>query len=33
MFIKKFKEWMGMKEKLDLKPFNPPYVSEGDEEG
>ena len=30
MFIKRFLEWIGFKEKLHLKDCKPPYVNEGD---
>jgi mRNA interferase MazF len=30
MYIKRFLEWIGLKEKLDTLCFNPPYVNEGD---
>lgn len=29
MYRKKFKEWIGLKEKLDLKSPRPPYIKEG----
>ncbi|PIR55257.1 hypothetical protein COU74_02545 [Candidatus Peregrinibacteria bacterium CG10_big_fil_rev_8_21_14_0_10_36_19] len=30
MYVKRFLEWIGLKEKLDLKDCDPPYVNEGD---
>lgn len=30
MYIKRFFEWIGLKEKLHLISFQPPYVNEGD---
>ncbi|MBT4384199.1 type II toxin-antitoxin system PemK/MazF family toxin [Candidatus Peregrinibacteria bacterium] len=30
MYIKRFLEWIGLKEKLNLKFCKPPYVNEGD---
>jgi len=30
MYIKRFLEWIGLKEKLHAKHSNPPYVNEGD---
>jgi hypothetical protein len=28
-FIKRFLEWIGVKERLDTKEFKPPFVKEG----
>lgn len=30
MFVKRFLEWIGIKQKLDTNDYNPPLVNEGD---